>query len=206
MHTCAIQTNGLLDCWGDNFDYQLSSNLPNAGLNGYTMFATVNSKVPLLGGKSVYRIATGATNTCAENVNADIICWGSAQTFTPPNNSTPGFVALHYAYSTSMASDLDSCGSASAPSACTRTCATGLGGDLFCGQWISSVPPQLPMVPDPASDKFVSWRQVDVGRNHVCAVTSQQDVWCFGVNKFGQFGTNTFSMTRVDYPVTPVIR
>lgn len=201
-HTCAIQVNSALDCWGSNFDFQLASSLPGAGLNGYTMFATLNSKVPLLGNKGVSRVVAGGTNTCAENYNSDTVCWGSSEHFTPPNSATAGFVALHYSYSTSMASDHDTCGARS----CTRTCVTGLGGDLFCGKWDLGIPPQLPMVADPPSDHYISWDQVDVGPNHVCAVSSQRDVWCFGINKFGQFGTGVASTVRVDEPKTAVIR
>jgi hypothetical protein len=177
--------------------------LPNAGLNGFNMFATLNSKVPLLGGKGVYKVTAGATTTCAENYNADTICWGSAQHFTPPNNATGGFVALHYSYAKSMASERDNCAGGSGN--CTRTCVVGLGSDLFCGNWQSVIPPQLPQVAGPASDQYVIWNQVDVGENHVCALTSNRDVWCFGVNKFGQFGTGAFSTTRTWSPVTAVV-
>jgi alpha-tubulin suppressor-like RCC1 family protein len=52
----------------------------------------------------------------------------------------------------------------------------------------------------------ISWNQVDVGPNHVCAVTTQQDIWCFGLNAFGEFGTGTTSTTRTDGPVTAAIR
>jgi hypothetical protein len=203
-HTCAIQTNQALDCWGENFNFQLASSLPGAGLNGHTMFATLNSKVPLLGGKGVSRVAAGATSTCAENYNAHTICWGSAQHFTPPNNATSGFVALHYSYALSMATERDSC--AGGASNCTRTCVAGLGGDLFCGNWTSAIPPQLPLVAEPASDRYIVWNQVDVGENHVCALTSQRDVWCFGIDKFGQFGTGATSTVRTFAPVTAVNR
>ena len=60
------------------------------------------------------------------------------------------------------------------------------------------------MVPDPASDHYISWNQADVGPNHVCAVNTQRDIWCFGTNAFGQFGTGTTSTTRTDAPMTPV--
>jgi alpha-tubulin suppressor-like RCC1 family protein len=46
------------------------------------------------------------------------------------------------------------------------------------------------------------WQEADVGPNHVCGVTTMQEVWCFGLNSFGQFGTGVRSTTRVDVPVT----
>ena len=42
-----------------------------------------------------------------------------------------------------------------------------------------------------------------VGPNHVCAVSTQRDVWCFGNNTFGQFGIGTTSTARTDEPRTP---
>jgi len=89
---------------------------------------------------------------------------------------------------------------------CTRTCATGLGGDLFCGTWGGPRPPQLTLVPEPASDHYLSWNQTDVGPNHVCSVNSQRDIWCFGMNEFGQFGTGAVSTARTDEPTVPVNR
>ncbi len=84
----------------------------------------------------------------------------------------------------------------------TRTCLTGISGDLFCGKWTFSTPPQLTEFADPTSDGVVSWNQVDVGPNHACAVNTQQDVWCWGLNTVGQFGTGVASSTRIDEPLT----
>ena len=49
LHSCAIQVNGLLDCWGDNSHFQLTGDTNPA------LFITVNSKIPLLTGKAVTR-------------------------------------------------------------------------------------------------------------------------------------------------------
>jgi alpha-tubulin suppressor-like RCC1 family protein len=196
-HTCAIQQGGLLDCWGDNSAFQLTGNSNNAQL------ITVTSKVPLLFKHSVSLIAAGATSTCTENAYDDALCWGSPAIGTLPNASNAGHYLLRPAYATSIATDLDSCG----PTACTRTCLTDLGGDLFCGNWrANTLPSQLTEVPDPKGVAVVSYTQVDVGPNHVCAVSSAQDIWCFGFNTFGQFGTGLVSGTRISEPVAAVIR
>ena len=198
-HSCAIQQGGLLDCWGDNTAFQLTGNANNAQL------ITVTSKVPLLFKHSVSLIAAGATSTCTENAYDDALCWGSPAVGTTPKASNAGHYLLRPAYATSIATDLDSCG----PAACTRTCLTDLGGDLFCGNWrANSLPSQLTEVPDPKAVAVVSYTQVDVGPNHVCAVSSAQDIWCFGFNTSGQFGTGLVDTTntRTWEPVSPVIR
>ena len=90
---------------------------------------------------------------------------------------------------------------------CARICVTDLGGELSCGHWKAGAPPQqLSQIPDPKGVVVISWTQVDVGPNHVCAVTTRGDVWCFGDNSWGQFGTGAWSSTRTDEPVTAANR
>jgi Regulator of chromosome condensation (RCC1) repeat len=203
-HTCAIQPgfSGLMDCFGDDFDYQITGSLTF----GTGQFRTVNPLIPLIGNHAVTMQAAGATNTCAQNSNADVICWGSP--YTGSLAMTSGFLALHYAYATSIATELDLNGAAPGTTVGvgTRTCVTGQGGDLFCGNWTAGTPPLLTMIPDPVSDYSVIWNQVDVGPNHACAVTTQQDVWCWGLNTVGQFGTGAASATRAYEPVTAATR
>ena len=83
MHSCAIQTNGLLDCWGDNRDFQLTGNANPA------LFITVNSKIPLLTGKAVTRVAAGQTSTCAENSDNNTVCWGKPSRNRPDTLFSP---------------------------------------------------------------------------------------------------------------------
>lgn len=206
-HTCAVQdynAGSILDCWGDNFDSQISSTLPGAGLNGFTVFANASAAVPMLHGRGVERVTAGPTSTCAENDNSDTICWGSSQTFS---SSTAGFRVLHYSYATSMATHSDTCQLPGVTVACVRTCETAAGSDLYCGNWVGTVGSTLSKVGDPPNSYgYVVWDLVDVGPNHVCALTNQRDIWCFGINKFGQFGTGVDSTTRVDVPFTAVDR
>ena len=198
-HTCVVERfTGEMNCFGDNFDYQISGSLtlnPNQNL-------IVNPLIPLLGKRGVSMAAAGATSSCAQNWDADLICWGSP--VTGSLMTTSGFLALRRAYANSVASDIDLCGAAvGATVGCgTRTCMTGISGDLFCGNWVGGTHPQFTEFADPTSDGVVSWNQVDVGPNHACAVNTQQDVWCWGLNTVGQFGTGVASNTRIDEPKT----
>src|SRR5688572_15556228 len=190
-HVCATQVSGKFECWGDNFDGQLNGT--HTGSSG--VLHPGLQEILTRGG---HRPSAGATSSCAQDPDDNTICWGSPSHFVG-SSVTGGWKALHHSYATSLASNTDSCMTGGGSFACTRICATGLGGDLFCGNWKSWAPPtQLPMVADPPNDHYVIWNQVDVGPNHVCAVTSQRDIWCFGTNAFGQFGTGTISTTRTD--------
>ena len=42
--------------------------------------------------------------------------------------------------------------------------------------------------------------------NLACAVNTQQDVWCWGLNTKGQFGTGVATSTRIEEPVTAAQR
>ena len=146
-------------------------------------------------------------NSCAQDPDDNTICWGSPTRLQIPAPETGGFIALWRSYATSLSTNTDVCEFGVGNFfPCTRTCATALGGDLFCGNWGGPRPPQLTQVPDPASDHYVSWSQVDVGPSHVCAVDFQRDIWCFGMNDAGQLGLAPFANSRTTVPTTPVSR
>lgn len=116
-----------------------------------------------------------------------------------------GFVALAASYARSMATDGTDCNGGFQN--CARICITDLGGELSCAYWkAGTAPPQLKQIPDPKGVAVISWTQVDVGPNHVCVVTQQRDVWCFGDNSWGQFGTGAWSNMRTEEPVTAANR
>lgn len=189
-HTCAIQTNGLLDCWGDNKNFQLTGN-PNS-----STFITVNPKVPLLTGRTVSRVAAGASNTCAESSDNNVVCWGKASVTAPASAANPGFVALYASSSTSLATDAEDCVGGAAN--CTQTCVTDGAGELQCGWWVQPTSAQLSKVRKPWTDFGVNWTQTDVGPRHVCTLTSQRDIWCFGQNDHGQFGDGNLANSNID--------
>lgn len=200
-HICAQTMAGKIDCWGDNYDGQITGTFPVPG--------PVNSVLNEILTRGGHVPAAGATSTCAQDPDDNTICWGSPDHNVPLSPQTGGWIALWRSYATSTASNTHTCQVGGGSFPCTRTCVTGLGGDLFCGNWMSGAKPsQLTMVPDPASDHFIVWNQSDVGPNHVCAVSTQQDVWCFGKNGFGQFGTGTVSSSTAvtDVPTQPASR
>jgi alpha-tubulin suppressor-like RCC1 family protein len=200
-HSCAQKVGGKLDCWGDNTDGQVTGSFPLPG--------PVNPELQQIFNRGGHGPAAGATSSCAQDPDDNTICWGSPETALPwATSSTGGFIALWRSYATSLASNSHSClVSPGTYFPCTRTCATALGGDLFCGNWRwGATPQQLTNLGDPPSEKYVSWNQVDVGPNHVCAVTSQRDIWCFGMNDLGQFGTGTTSNGRTEAPAIAAVR
>jgi alpha-tubulin suppressor-like RCC1 family protein len=198
-HSCAVQAgNGVVDCWGDNSKFQLTGNVNPA------TFITINSKVPLAN-RGLQFMAAGATITCGQASNDDTVCWGKPSANSPANSTSQGFVALRASYARSIATDVTDCNGGFQN--CSRICVADLGGDLSCAYWKAGVPwQQLSQVPDPKGVAVISWTQVDTGPNHACAVTTQHDVWCFGDNSWGQFGTGVFTNMRTEEPVTAANR
>lgn len=189
-HSCAVHaSNGLVDCFGDNSNFQLTGNA------NPSRFLTINSVVPLTS-RGVQFTASGESTTCAQVSNDDTVCWGKASPSSPHSSASAGFIALPASYARSMATDLDNSFLDR-----TRICITELGGALSCGVWKANTPPpKLQRIPNPKGMVVMSWTQVDVGQNHVCAVTQRNDVWCFGDNSWGQFGTGARSSTRTEAP------
>lgn len=200
-HVCAQTVGNKLDCFGSDFDGQISGTFPVPG--------PVSPELEQIFKRGGHVPAAGATSTCAQDPDDNTICWGSPVTNQPISTpETGGFIALWRSYAISLSSNTATCQVGVGNFfTCTRTCAVGLGGDLFCGNWRDgATPSQLVEVQDPASDHYISWNQTDVGPNHVCAVNSQRDIWCLGTNGFGQFGTGAVSTARANDLTAPVNR
>ncbi len=70
----------------------------------------------------------------------------------------------------------------------------------------SHAPGPLSPVKKPWTDYGVDYTQTDVGPNHACAVTSERDIWCWGMNDYGQFGTGAYSNMDTWEPKIRTIR
>ena len=205
-HTCAIQwPSSRMDCWGENFDWQLGGTGTALGAGG--MFVSqVNQQVSLLKNAGTSIAASGLVSSCAQSTDGDTVCWGSPSTGFFFSQTTGGWTALKRSFASSLSTDSHSCQLPGVAVDCARICATAMAGDLFCGNWFSASPAQLQLVPEPQSDHVIVYTETDVGPGHVCAVTTQQEIWCFGKNNLGQFGTGVTSAAITTAPVLPAMR
>jgi alpha-tubulin suppressor-like RCC1 family protein len=68
IHSCAIETDHTLWCWGGNFEGELG--------NGTTVGSTTPIQVTALGA-TVVDVSTGGRDTCAAKADGSLWCWGA---------------------------------------------------------------------------------------------------------------------------------
>jgi alpha-tubulin suppressor-like RCC1 family protein len=179
-HTCAIQRDHTLWCWGLNLAGELGTG------------DTLERRLPVRTGAEAdwVQVASGAGHSCGVRINHTLWCWGSNQfgqlglgRRAPQDRLIP----------TRVGSDKDW---ASVVAGYAYTCGLRLDDTLWC--WGYNKHHQLglgdmarelwPTQVSPGS----TWTQASVGdfnrRDHTCTVQTDGTLWCWGVNKFGQLG------------------
>lgn len=218
-HACALTADGTAYCWGWNQFGQLGT-----GSNAAT---TVSSPSPVAGGFKFVSISAGGTQTCGIATSGAALCWGGnffgsigngitnapggfqasgsgAPVVTPtPVVSNPGFVAIYAGRDNSVYTP--SCGlTANGQAYCWGPSVTGtLATSAPLATCTSLIDPfTLPCTgtPVPISGSF-AFSSLTVHTNHVCGVTLDHFVACWGTNVGGQLGDGTRTARTVPTPV-----
>jgi alpha-tubulin suppressor-like RCC1 family protein len=185
-HTCALDYDGSVYCWGDNSAGQLGVG-PSADMS-------VPVQVPTLAGRTVVEIATGAEHSCAVDEDGAAWCWGdnSAGQLGAPGSPTGSDLPVRVSTLTGMTDpvvDIDA--------GAYTTCATTAPGDAYC--WGADTTGQLgddPASADRPEPAAVATtgplggkvRQVAVGGVHACALDDDGAASCWGDNTVGALG------------------
>jgi len=204
-HTCGIDRDGALWCWGSNGQGEL-------GLG-----STIESDVPeRVGGDSDWAtVAAGRNATCGLRTDGTLWCWGSASTTGLPQSVTiptqhpgtwvavdvglamtcaaagNGDVFCHAANTTGFDQTIGTRAIAVAASDRHR-CYVDMDGRAFC--WGANEVGQLgtgdtvlralpaPVIGIPRA------KAIAAGPQHTCAIGTDDTLWCWGACAFGQVG------------------
>lgn len=192
-HTCALTSDGVVRCWGDNAQGQLGTGDITPSLTPVTVTAL---------GTDTVDISAGDSHTCAVSSAGGVTCWGNnligqlGDGTSLQQNLPVQVVGLESGVSRVESGD-------------NHTCAALAAGGIKCWGWgtngqlghnansSSAVPVDVQALP---ASTVVS---MAAGFQHSCAVFDDGSTRCWGRNTQGQLG-NGANDTRVPLAVQPV--
>ncbi|HNW15256.1 MAG TPA: hypothetical protein PLW37_03235 [bacterium] len=174
-HTCGIRSDNHLYCWGYNGDGQLGfETFYYNGEYGKDKPEKVNDEEWM----SVY---AGDSQTCALNKENLLFCWGHSHYGC--DSYEPNFLIRQVSYMKWKKIDLMR----------DTYCGITEEDDLYCwgdngagqvgiGEINSSV------ICEPAKVGNRKWKEVSTGFSGVCGIDSEDDLYCWGQNRYGFLG------------------
>lgn len=188
MHACALQASGAVECFGGNGFGQIAPGDDMGGVVGIWQ----NPPKPVAGGLSkIAELASGTYHVCARNAIGAVYCWGQNQhgqvgigsmtdaVFSPQPVKNLGAVK-HLA-----AGDRFNCATTADAGAlfCWGQAIFGISGSKGQGgAWGVVYPSYVPGL------EGVDITQMAFGQVHLCVLSAQKTVHCWGYNDFGQCG------------------
>ena len=190
-HTCALATDGGVQCWGSDGYGQL-------GVGGNLVLVLLTpADVPALT-SGVSALATGYAHSCVVTVSGGVKCWGSNTSGqlgdgTTATRGTPaGVSGLAGGVAKLALGDSHSCALTSSGGVkCWGNNSSGQLGDGTYSQRLTPVD---------LSGLTSGVAAIVAGSFHTCALTTSGGVKCWGANSSGQLGdgTSTQRKTPVD--------
>jgi alpha-tubulin suppressor-like RCC1 family protein len=189
-HSCALQTNGSVACWGLNRYGQLGDG------------STENKYAPvaMTGLSDAVAVSAAQFHTCALKASGSVVCWGYSGYGSLGNGSTAD---------TNVLSPVAVMGLSDAVAVRTgtnHTCALKAGGSVVC--WGNNGVGQLGNGTITNTDRPVAVNgltdaiAVSAGNSHNCAVKANGSVVCWGDNAHGQLGIGTTDFKTIPFAIT----
>ncbi len=178
-HTCAIQIDGSIKCWGRGTSGQLGNNT----------FTSSSVLVNVIGINNAIEISMGGDQSCALLSTGKINCWGYGEWGQLGNNK---FVSSSTPVEVSTINSAVSIAVGGA-----HSCALLADGKVNCwgGNWAgqlgtthstnSSLPVEVLGISNPIA--------LSLGTNHACTILPDHTLKCWGDNSKGQLGNNSLS-------------
>ncbi|MBY0355995.1 MAG: hypothetical protein K2Q12_09770 [Rickettsiales bacterium] len=178
--SCALRSNGMGYCWGDN----------QFGQNGNGTITATNPFPTLIAGGILWqKISMRFNHMCGLSVDQRVYCWGQGN-FSQNGSSTFANLALPRP----IDSNTDWTDIATGQN---FNCGIRNAGQIFC--WGSNVDGPFGnggssgtfSTPQAGGNGFTDWVKISAKSSHVCAIRANRELYCWGRNEFGQSGQGT---------------
>lgn len=191
-HSCAVLSNGRVECWGSNGNGQLG-NGTIASVPPYGLLVPT----PVLSVGDAVAITTGEEHTCVLRSGGAVSCWGVNGNGGSTATSQPTPVA-------------NLSGATSISAGAYHTCATTSGavqcwGDNDIGQLGNGTTASVPVTTPVTVAGLTGVIAIAAGgyfEGHTCALLGDGTVRCWGDNGNGQLGNGTTTNSATPVTVT----
>jgi alpha-tubulin suppressor-like RCC1 family protein len=184
-HSCVATEQGVAWCWGRGTEGQL----------GHLEMDDSSRPVLVAGSVRFSRLAGGRRHTCGISTEGEVHCWGWGHFGQLGNGTTATLAGPTRVSSTDRFVDVSAGGS--------HSCAVTDQGVVHC--WGENSQGQLGdgtdisrLSPVAVADTTVRFVEVSAGAFHTCARSTDDRVFCWGLNHVGQLGTG--SLVTLDTP------
>jgi alpha-tubulin suppressor-like RCC1 family protein len=188
-HNCALTAAGAAWCWGQN----------DEGQAGDGTFAARSQPVAVTGGHVFREISAGHAHSCGLTADGTAWCWGDdsqgqlgdgGQSPTE-KSAVPVRVQFDQPFAVIHAGYYQTCGVTSTAQAyCWGQNGAGQNGDD------STIARHVPV----AVAGGHAFSSLAPGDRFVCGVSSD-DVWCWGVNRYGELGASAPDTSRIPFRI-----
>ena len=178
-HSCGIQADGTLWCWGSNEDGRTGLGLEQG---------TTSKPIQVSATADWTAVSAGGRHSCAIKNDGTLWCWGNNEHGRTGLGDDDGITLVP----THLTAAGDDWGSVSAGLA--HTCARRSDGTLWCwgnnahGRTGLGVEEGGTLYPAEVTAAGANWSSLDLGSVHSCAIKDEGTLWCWGSNNFGQTG------------------
>ncbi len=194
-HTCAIDSDNQLWCWGNNADGQIGTGNSGGDVLTPVRISDPDATDPTTELADAIAVSAGANHTCAVDSANRAWCWGANDRGELGN---AGSVSGNSPIRVDAGNGLIAAATISTYN--NHTCAVDTSGKTWCwggdaGGRLGNVATGQQLVPDEVAENVASNTidTVDVGSTHSCARSTGDDVWCWGANANGQVGDGSTS-------------
>ena len=210
---CGITNTNRVYCWGNNDYGQLGTGASIPSSPTYD-FSNIPSEIKMngaLAGKTIKKLVAGVQTKCVLASNDQVYCWGDSSNGETGTGSTlpvaePTQIVMSGTLAGKTIKDISQ--------AANGFCVVSNENKVYC--WgantgaltatafnsLSAVPVEVQDTNNVLSGKVIN--QISSGSSHVCVIASNNNIYCWGDNEFGQLGFGIASPSSSIIPPTAV--